>query len=274
MFSHCIRWLISARCLATLYSIKESYPGELTTVARQGSGSACRSLYGGFVAWDMGVAENGSDSLARQVVDEAHWPEMRVMILVANAKQKETSSTEGMQRTVLTSALINHRAQNVVPQRMAEIETAIKNKDFETFGRITMQDSNQFHAVCLDTYPPIFYLNDTSKHIIHLIHKVNEAAGHIVAAYTFDAGPNAVIYTLNTETAFLLNLFLYYYQPKDVPDEQFVYDPMKLVTAHATPFEPSLLAAIGERKETTVSQIIVSKVGEGAKVLDVKHTFV
>ena len=33
-------------------------------------------------------------------------------------------------------------------------------RDFETFGQLTMADSNQFHATCLDTYPPIFYLND------------------------------------------------------------------------------------------------------------------
>jgi hypothetical protein len=36
-----------------------------------------------------------------------------------------------------------------------------------------VQDSNQFHAVCLDTYPPIFYLNDTSKKIIDICHKIN-----------------------------------------------------------------------------------------------------
>ena len=59
-----------------------------------------------------------------------------------------------------------------------------------------MQDSNQFHAVCQDTYPPIFYMNDMSKSIIRLVHVINTYFGSIKAAYTFDAGPNAVIYTL------------------------------------------------------------------------------
>lgn len=59
-----------------------------------------------------------------------------------------------------------------------------------------MQDSNQFHAICLDTYPPIFYMNDISKIIINLVHVINKHYGYIMAAYTFDAGPNAVIYTL------------------------------------------------------------------------------
>lgn len=51
----------------------------------------------------------------------------------------------------------------VVEPRLAEIEKAYLEKDFATFGKITMQDSNQFHATCLDTYPPIFYMNDISR---------------------------------------------------------------------------------------------------------------
>jgi diphosphomevalonate decarboxylase len=101
-----------------------------------------------------------------------------------------------METSRLTSLLLAHRASEIVDKRLQEIEQAYLNKDFETFGRITMQDSNQFHAVCMDTYPPIFYMNDVSKAIIKLVHAYNAWAGEIRAAYTFDAGPNAVIYTL------------------------------------------------------------------------------
>lgn len=122
---------------------------------------------------------------------------MRAVILVVSDKEKDTSSTSGMETSRKTSVLLKHRAEHVVEGRLAEIEQAYMNKDFETFGRITMQDSNQFHAVCLDTYPPIFYMNDVSKSIIKLVHAFNEHYGEIRAAYTFDAGPNAVIYTLD-----------------------------------------------------------------------------
>jgi hypothetical protein len=54
---------------------------------------------------------------------------------------------------------------------------AIINKDFDTFADITMKDSNQFHAVCLDTFPPNVYMNDTSHTIVNLIHAYNTASG-------------------------------------------------------------------------------------------------
>jgi len=54
---------------------------------------------------------------------------------------------------------------------------AIISKDFDTFADITMKDSNQFHAVCLDTFPPNVYMNDTSHAIVNLIHAYNSASG-------------------------------------------------------------------------------------------------
>ena len=65
------------------------------------------------------------------------------------------------------------RAQLVVPERMGKMEDAIHKKDFQTIAKLTMQDSNQFHAICLDTYPPITYMNDTSRRIISLVTKYN-----------------------------------------------------------------------------------------------------
>lgn len=53
-------------------------------------------------------------------------------------------------------------SQEVVPKRIVEMEEAIAKHDFPSFARLACADSNQFHAVCLDTLPPIFYMNDTS----------------------------------------------------------------------------------------------------------------
>lgn len=184
---------------------------EISKIARKGSGSACRSLFGGYVAWEMGSNEDGSDSRAVEVAPLDHWPSMKAAILVVSDDKKDTPSTVGMQTTVATSDLFQQRIVDVVPARFKEMSKAILDKDFAKFGELTMKDSNSFHAVCLDSFPPIFYLNDTSKKIIKLIHALNDSEGEIIAAYTFDAGPNAVIYYDAVNEAKVLGLIHKYF---------------------------------------------------------------
>lgn len=194
------------RGIADLYELPQS-PKELSLIARQGSGSACRSLMGGYVAWRAGTKEDGSDSIAEEVAPMSHWPEMKALILVVSAEKKGTPSTAGMQTTAETSTLAPARFNEIVPRRMKEIEEAIHNKDFETFARVTMQDSNSFHAICLDSWPPIHYLNDVSRAAMNAVETANRKAGKLVAAYTFDAGPNAVIYYLDENTHRVAGVF-------------------------------------------------------------------
>jgi diphosphomevalonate decarboxylase len=260
--------------LVELYNAKESYPGEFTAIARQGSGSACRSLYGGFVAWRAGgMKEDWSDSIAEQVADEMHWKEMRAVILVVSDAKKETSSTVGMETSVATSELLAHRAKEIVPKRMKIIEDAIQAKDFEAFGKVTMMDSNQFHATCLDTYPPIFYMNDVSRSVIQMVTRYNEWAGEIRAAYTFDAGPNAVLYTLDKYVVELLALVLKHY-PAQSPELLGEYVNNADMVEQALEFE--LDAGLIEAVEMScrvhevgdVKMVYCTRGGPGYQVLD------
>ncbi|XVF41314.1 hypothetical protein PTKIN_Ptkin01aG0270700 [Pterospermum kingtungense] len=209
--------------LAKLMNVKED-DSQLSAIARQGSGSACRSLFGGFVKWIMGKEDDGSDSLAVQLVDEKHWDDLFIVIAVVSSRQKETSSTSGMRESVETSLLLQHRAKEVVPKRILRMEEAIKNRDFASFAQLTCADSNQFHAVCLDTCPPIFYMNDTSHRIISYVEKWNRSEESPQVAYTFDAGPNAVLIARNRKAAAqLLQRLLFYFPPKsDIDLDSYV----------------------------------------------------
>lgn len=266
-------------CLAKLLNVTESYPGELTALARQGSGSACRSLFSGFVRWNAGTEDDGRDSIAEQVAPAAHWPELRVLIAVVSSKQKETSSTSGMQDSVRTSALIRHRATEVVPRRMREMEAAIRARDFRAFARLTCADSNQFHAVCLDTAPPIFYLTDTSRQVIALVERWNGANSEPMAAYTFDAGPNAVLFMTEAHAPELLRRLLYHFPPPpgaslssyvvggtSVLDEAGVRDLTDVASLSAPPEAGTALRRAGE-----LQYIISTRPGEGAHYLEDSH---
>lgn len=97
---------------------------------------------------------------------------------------------------MVTSELIKYRVEKCVPQRIHSMTQAIRDRDFSKFAEITMKESNQFHAICLDTFPPCVYMNDVSHAITNYVHWFNQLEGETKVAYTFDAGPNACLYLL------------------------------------------------------------------------------
>ncbi|KAJ6584990.1 mevalonate pyrophosphate decarboxylase [Mycena capillaripes] len=260
-----------AASLAALY-VLPCPPTTLSLIARQGSGSACRSLLGGFVAWNAGTLPSGLDSNAVQVAPESHWPDIHALICVVSDTKKGTSSTSGMQRTVETSPLLQHRIKHVVPQRMADISAAILARDFDRFAEITMADSNQFHAVCLDTSPPIFYMNDVSRAIIAVVEEYNRVAqlpengGKRKAAYTYDAGPNAVIYAPAAHMKEIISMIVRYF-----PQQEAFKDPFGLFGA-AGVGSGALVSGFNESVAKTweagsVKGLIHTRVGGGPRVL-------
>ncbi|OBZ70887.1 Diphosphomevalonate decarboxylase [Grifola frondosa] len=254
--------------LAALYQLPTD-PSQLSLIARQGSGSACRSLFGGFVAWQMGERADGSDSYAVQIAPREHWPDIHALICVVSDDKKGTSSTSGMQRTVETSTLLQHRIKHVVPERMRMISEAIRARDFDTFARVTMQDSNQFHAVALDTEPPIFYMNDVSRAIIALIVEYNriavETGGKLKAAYTYDAGPNAVIYAPKENIKEIVELIVKYFpQAEPFKDPFGLFDDEDVQGNVVEGFNQSVSKPFGVG---AVKGLIHTRVGDGPRVL-------
>ncbi|KAH0788794.1 Diphosphomevalonate decarboxylase [Histomonas meleagridis] len=165
----------------------------LSIISRQVSGSGCRSIYGGFVEWLPGDSDH---SFSRQLFPSNHWNDFCVISVTLKQEAKSISSTSGMQQTCQTVPWMRWRAENVVPERIKSAIEYIKDKNFEKLAPIIMQESNELHANCAATFPPIHYLNDNSYKVIDAIHKINESFGKYVAAYSFDAGPNPFVFTL------------------------------------------------------------------------------
>lgn len=205
--------------LAGLFDLKTSKE-DLSRIARQGSGSASRSLMGGVVMWNMGTRQDGLDSQA-ELVPFARQVELEAIICVVSEKKKKVSSTAGMQTSVKESPLLAHRAKDIVPVRINAMKQAFAAGNVESVLELTMRDSNQFHACCLDTFPPIFYMTDTSKEIVNLVTELNRES--VRYAYTFDAGPNAVVFCEPQHTQTLLDALLVAFPPPATGEETFAY---------------------------------------------------
>lgn len=241
----------------------------LSKIARKGSGSACRSLFGGFVQWQAG--QDHDSSVAKQIVDHSHWPEMRVVICVVNDEKKDVSSSSGMSQSVKTSSLLKYRAESVVPKRIDTIKEAILKKDFETFADITMKDSNQFHAICLDTFPPLFYLNDASRQIIKICSLVNSYYGRTKMAYTFDAGPNACIYMLEDFVDYFVEIVRYFFPRQDTTETFIKRGNFKNTQPDQKEFDSIIYYLKSKQvdiRKNDINYLIITSIGDGPRLLD------
>ena len=165
----------------------------LSILARLTSGSACRSIHGGMVKWQIQAPELLDESIFPiSSCRAASLPNMTLyaLIVILDKNVKRISSTTGMQNTVNTSALFKERLE-LVPNKIKNMENFILSNDFENLAELTMVDAMNFHACCLDTFPPIHYLNDLSFDVIDKVHEYNKNG--LKCAYTFDAGANAVL---------------------------------------------------------------------------------
>lgn len=259
-------------CLTAVLGKLLGVSGEVSHIARQGSGSACRSMYGGFVKWNRGEIEDGLDSIAIQIAPEHHWPELKVLVVVVDDQKKKVSSTEGMQRSAATSELLWYRAAYVVPMRMEEMEKAILEKDFDKFAELTMKESSQLHAVCLDTYPSIEppYLNETSHQIMELVTAFNEASGKMKAAFTFDAGPNAFVFTTDEYFGEFVSLFARYFKPAEADGDKF-FRGFNNEDLYHTEVDPNVITELEGRKFKgiygSVKYVICTRSGPGPEEL-------
>lgn len=162
---------------------------ELSKLTRQGSGSACRSIYGGFVEWQKGNNDDGTDSYAVQITPADYW-DVRVAAVVLSANMKKVSSREGMRRTVDTSVFFDGWV-NSIPQDLASIKQGIEDKDFEKVGQIAEANCLKMHATTLGANPPFTYWHDSTMAVMQTVQMLREEG--IPAYFTIDAGPNVKV---------------------------------------------------------------------------------
>jgi len=176
-------------------------PRELSQLARYGSGSACRSIFGGFVEWRAGSRPDGRDCYAAPLFGPDHWPALRdLVVLLADAPEKQVRSAVAMQASVRTSPAFAQR-QSEVPSRIAAIRRAIRDRDAGALLPLIMEECDSFRNVCETTRPSLDYLTATSRAVLAEVLRINAGAGRPVAGYTHDAGAHVHVFLLARDAA-------------------------------------------------------------------------
>jgi diphosphomevalonate decarboxylase len=103
--------------------------------------------------------------------------------------------------SIKTSELLKLKLDADLPQKHIDsLHKALVKRDFEQFAEIVTKESNQLHAICLDTSPAIFYMNTTSKNIANRLKDLNHSAARKVAAYSIDAGFHVFVFVQTSDT--------------------------------------------------------------------------
>ena len=176
---------------ATTAAGKSQSPAELSVLARQGSGSASRSLWGGFVSWSMGDQADGQDSHGHPIADEHHW-DLRVLVALVSDQQKAISSRDGMNRTQETSPLFPGWVDSG-PTDVAEAVAAIQAKDLERLGTVMEHSTMKMVATMFSAKPPVIYMKPATVAVLNAVQGLR--AQGVPAWTTMDAGPNVKVLT-------------------------------------------------------------------------------
>jgi diphosphomevalonate decarboxylase len=156
---------------------------ELSRLARRGSGSACRSIPGGFVEWKMGATEQ--ESFAISIAPPDHWL-LKDCIALVSTERKAVGSTEGHARAASSPIQAPRLAD--APRRLEVCRNAILHRDFAMLAGIVELDSNWMHAVMMTSTPPLIYWQAGTLEVIQAVHAAREQG--LPACCSIDAGPN------------------------------------------------------------------------------------
>ena len=160
---------------------------ELSALARLGSGSASRSIPGGWTRWYAGSAPDGSDSFARTIAPATHWP-LHVFVMLVADGPKDVSSTEAMRRC-MESPFWDAYAREAASAADAA-QDAILQRDFGALSKAMHHNALLLHALALSCHEPICFFAPKSIEILRHVLRTATAAP---VCCTLDAGANVVV---------------------------------------------------------------------------------
>jgi diphosphomevalonate decarboxylase len=160
----------------------------LSALARRGSGSAARSIYGGFVEWHRGERDDGRDSIAEPLLAPGDW-DVRMVVAVTSTTRKAVSSSEGMRRA--STSPLNPAWVETAERDLADARRAIAARDLDAVGLVAEHSALKMHAIGLAARPPLLYWRGATVDCVQRVWALREEG---VRGYvTIDAGPQVKV---------------------------------------------------------------------------------
>lgn len=172
---------------------------DLSLLARLGSGSASRSVPGGWAEWHAGDDPEGGDSIATRLAGPDHW-DLRVVVALVATGPKAVGSGTGMARTVATSPFFAGWLEGVA-QDLPQAREAILARDFDRLAEAAERSCLRMHGSMLGAVPPLLYWQPGTVAAIQAVWDWR-AAG-LPCFFTIDAGPNVKVFVPAAEAATL-----------------------------------------------------------------------
>ncbi len=161
----------------------------LSRLARVGSGSAARSIYGGWVEWHRGERDDGEDSGATQLLGEDTWP-LAMVVAIVHDGPKEVPSRDAMRHVARTSALYAAWIE-AQPDDLAAMRTAIAARDLTAVGTIAEENCLRMHAITFAARPPVLYWAPATLAAMEAVRGLRTRGCE--AYFTIDAGPQVKV---------------------------------------------------------------------------------
>jgi diphosphomevalonate decarboxylase len=162
---------------------------ELSILARQGSGTACRCVCGGVVEWKDG--DTSETSYAQTLYPKDYW-DIRDVVAVVDEGRKRVSSTEG-HTTAQTSLAFDER-QRRIKQKLSDLKRYLKEKDFAALGELVEKEALEFHSILLTSNPPLIAWYPGTVEVMLEVQKMRGEG--ILAFFTINTGFNVHVLTL------------------------------------------------------------------------------
>ncbi|WP_220752076.1 diphosphomevalonate decarboxylase [Apilactobacillus xinyiensis] len=172
---------------------------EMSKLARRGSGSATRSIFGGFSEWIKGNTDN--DSYGKSIQDPVAM-DINMIAIILDKKPKKISSRIGMKRSVETSPYYNAWTKQTEID-LIKAKEAIKSNNFKALGQVAESNSMRMHALTMSAYPSFMYFNQDSIEVINTVKNLRENG--IDCYFTMDAGPNVKIICQSADIKIIKN---------------------------------------------------------------------